>query len=336
MAVASREKPDLILLDYMMPVMDGFEVLTKLRADPELKATPVIMLTAEAQRGTVIKVAQLGVRDYLVKPFKGDLLIERVSRVINLKAKAAAAKKGKRFDDPIHVLVVDDKPAIAGQVTAGLADTPWKVTTAGDPAKAVEQCREGAVDVVLASLMLPNDGAFQVFQTLRTYANTAGTPVLGLCVRTAAAEQTRAQQIGFAGVINKPIDPAELQTKISRALGLETSYKYFQQREGSLALLLPKDFHVGVAQEVANHLEGELIGTVDAGGDKLIVDLNAVETASLPIIELVLAAIQAASKLSLRCAVVGSEAIKKQCHSFEETQAWLFADSFEKAVELLK
>src|SRR5215831_14582125 len=65
LATASREKPDIILLDYTMPVMDGFEVLGRLRADPELKATPVIMLTAEAGRETVIKIAKLGVRDYL-------------------------------------------------------------------------------------------------------------------------------------------------------------------------------------------------------------------------------------------------------------------------------
>ncbi len=57
LAVASREKPDVILLDYTMPVMDGFEVLARLRSDPDLKATPVIMLTAEAGRETVIKIA---------------------------------------------------------------------------------------------------------------------------------------------------------------------------------------------------------------------------------------------------------------------------------------
>ena len=78
LAVASREKPDVILLDYTMPVMDGFEVLARLRSDPDLKATPVIMLTAEAGRETVIKIAKLGVRDYLIKPFKGELLVERV------------------------------------------------------------------------------------------------------------------------------------------------------------------------------------------------------------------------------------------------------------------
>ena len=65
LAVAVREKPDLILLDYTMPIMDGFETLTKLRSDPDLKTIPVIMLTAEAGRETVLKIAKLGVRDYL-------------------------------------------------------------------------------------------------------------------------------------------------------------------------------------------------------------------------------------------------------------------------------
>src|SRR5580692_12889377 len=173
LAVASRSKPDVILLDYTMPVMDGFEVLARLRSDPEMKATPVIMLTAEAGRETVIKIAKLGVRDYLIKPFKGELLVERVGRVVSLKAKVAAVEKSKRFDDPISILVVDDKPAIAAQIREGLADTPWKVTCADQPGQALDSCMEHGVDVVLASLSLPNDGAFMLFQNLRGYANTA-------------------------------------------------------------------------------------------------------------------------------------------------------------------
>jgi two-component system cell cycle response regulator len=319
-----------------MPVMDGFEVLGRLRSNPDLKATPVIMLTAEAGRDTVIKIAQLGVRDYLIKPFKAELLIERVGRVVSLKSRAAAEKKNKRFDDPISLLVVDDKPAIAAQVRAGLAGMPWKVTSAEQTAQAQENCTDNEVDIVLASLSLPNDGAFTLFQNLRSYANTASIPVIGMCVRTATAEQARAQQSGFAGVITKPIDPAELKTKVCRTLNLETLYKYFQQRDGALALMLPKDFHPDVVQEVSKNLESQLINTVDAGGDKLIIDLNAVENFSLPVIELALSAIQAAGKLSLRFAVVGSESTKSQCRGYEETQSWLFAGSFEQALALLK
>jgi two-component system cell cycle response regulator len=283
-----------------------------------------------------MKIAKLGVRDYLIKPFKAELLIERVGRVVELKSKNAVAKQNKRFDDPIGILVVDDKPAIIAQVTAGLADTPWKVSSVDQPALAVNLCKEGKVDLVVASLSLPNDGAFGLFQSLRGFANTASIPMLGMCVRTAVAEQTRAQQTGFASVINKPIDPAELKAKVCRALALETSYRYFQQRDGILAITLPKDFQSGVAQDVSSHLEAHLVDTVDSGGDKLIVDLNAVETASLPIIQLVLSTIQAASKLSLRCAVVATDAIKNQCRSYAETQDWLFAVSFEQALTLLK
>jgi two-component system cell cycle response regulator len=88
LAVAAREKPDLILLDVTMPVMDGVTMLTKLKEDPELKAIPVIMLTAESGRDNVLHIARLGVRDYLVKPFKEDQLLEKVGRVVQLQKKA--------------------------------------------------------------------------------------------------------------------------------------------------------------------------------------------------------------------------------------------------------
>lgn len=91
LAVAAREKPDLIILDVTMPVMDGVTMLTKLKEDPELKTIPVIMLTAESGRDNVLQIAKLGVRDYLVKPFKEDQLIEKAGRIVSLQKKPAAA-----------------------------------------------------------------------------------------------------------------------------------------------------------------------------------------------------------------------------------------------------
>jgi len=90
LAAAAREKPDLILLDVTMPVMDGVTMLTRLKEDPDLKSIPVIMLTAESGRENVLHIARLGVRDYLVKPFKEEQLIEKAGRVVPLVRKAEA------------------------------------------------------------------------------------------------------------------------------------------------------------------------------------------------------------------------------------------------------
>ncbi|MFO7715050.1 PleD family two-component system response regulator [Desulfosarcina sp.] len=85
LAVAVREKPDLILLDVTMPVMTGMEMLEKLKEEPTLKEIPVIMLTAESGKTNVTRAVMLGVKDYMVKPFKGDELIERVNKILRLK-----------------------------------------------------------------------------------------------------------------------------------------------------------------------------------------------------------------------------------------------------------
>jgi two-component system, cell cycle response regulator len=90
LAAAQREKPDLIILDITMPVMDGVTMLTKLKEDPALKPIPVIMLTAESGRDNILHIAKLGIRDYLVKPFKEDILLEKVGRVVTLQKKPAA------------------------------------------------------------------------------------------------------------------------------------------------------------------------------------------------------------------------------------------------------
>jgi two-component system cell cycle response regulator len=90
LAAAAREKPDLIILDVTMPVMDGVTMLGKLKEDPELKTIPVIMLTAESGRENVLQIAKLGVRDYLVKPFKEEQLIEKAGRIVPLVKRPVA------------------------------------------------------------------------------------------------------------------------------------------------------------------------------------------------------------------------------------------------------
>lgn len=91
LAAAEHEKPNLIILDITMPVMDGITMLTQMRQRPELKDIPVIMLTAESGRENVATVAGLGVRDYLVKPFKDEQLVEKAGRIIALPRKTPAA-----------------------------------------------------------------------------------------------------------------------------------------------------------------------------------------------------------------------------------------------------
>jgi len=84
MAIAAQERPDVILLDFTMPVMDGMEMMELLRADEGLKTVPVVMLTAERSRDMVAEFAKKGVRDYMVKPFKEQEIIDRVSRIVTL------------------------------------------------------------------------------------------------------------------------------------------------------------------------------------------------------------------------------------------------------------
>lgn len=79
---ALKQHPDVILLDRMMPNLDGNQVLERLQADPETSKIPVIMLTAKDKVADVSESLKLGARDYIIKPFNQDNLVARIRNVI--------------------------------------------------------------------------------------------------------------------------------------------------------------------------------------------------------------------------------------------------------------
>ncbi len=98
LAAAAKIIPGLIVLDITMPVMNGIEMLGKLKAEPSLKDIPVVMLTAESGKDNVMQIVKMGVKEYIVKPFKGEQLIERVENIVklDLKKEDTAADDGSK------------------------------------------------------------------------------------------------------------------------------------------------------------------------------------------------------------------------------------------------
>ena len=331
LAVAAKETPDLILLDVTMPVMDGVEMLTKLKSDQALKGIPVMMLTAEGGRDHVLKIAKIGVRDYLVKPFKEELLIEKAGRIIDLKPLSEAPAKARSIFDPAVILVVEDKPAIVQQIQDGLKHTPWKVHGVATQGEAIDFCTRTPPDLIIVSLSLPDETAFALFRLVRTNIKTKYTPVFALVVKTEIAQQQQAQTVGFSAIITKPMDLGELETKIAKAMNLDTSQRYYALDSDLLVMSLPENCSPAVLAEAANYLKPKFAQAVDAGQNKVVIDIHHLKSLHMGVIKLLFQAMQTCQELALQFALVGNPQIISECKGFEDTRAWTFYESLAEA-----
>ena len=331
LALAAKENPDLILLDVTMPVMDGVEMLTKLKADPALKGIPVMMLTAEGGRDNVLKIAKIGVRDYLVKPFKEDVLIEKAGRVIDLKPLSETPTKAKSIFDPADILIVEDKPAIIQQIQEGLKHTPWKIHGVSTQGEAIDFCSRTPPDMMLVSLSLPEESAFTLFRLIRTNVKTKYTPVFALVVKTETAQQQQAQTVGFSAIITKPIDLGELETKMAKAMNLDTSQRYYSTEGDCLIMRLPENCSPAVIAEAATYLKPKFAEAVDAGHNKVVIDIHQIRSLHMGVIKLLFQAMQTCRELAMQFALVANPQIVAECKGFEDTRSWTFYDSLEEA-----
>lgn len=106
-----RTKPDLVLLDLMLPGLDGLSVCRRLRAEEETRAIPIIMLTAKGESDDIVRGLDAGANDYVTKPFEKDVLLARIRAALRTPNADSSPRTwhGLTIDDVSHTVVADGK-----------------------------------------------------------------------------------------------------------------------------------------------------------------------------------------------------------------------------------
>ncbi len=197
--LARRLRPRAILLDVMMPGIDGWSVLTELKADPDLSATPVVMVTSVDQRSLA---ASLGAADYMLKPVRWD----RFSRVMD------------RFRTPEGgILLVEDDAAARLHIRSVLERDGWTVTEAGNGREGLQQAAARRPEAVLLDLNMPVMDGFDFLEELRAVPGCAEIPVVVLTARDLTRDDRRRLR-GASQILNK--GDISLRSLVERLHGL--------------------------------------------------------------------------------------------------------------------
>ncbi|HIJ89897.1 MAG: response regulator transcription factor [Desulfobulbaceae bacterium] len=109
LTVIKRERPELIVLDLMLPGLDGFEICKLVRKEPKTKNLPIVMLTAKGEENDIAAGLDLGADDYITKPFSPKILISRVKAALRRKDGLADEGSGSKKNTPlaIHGITID-------------------------------------------------------------------------------------------------------------------------------------------------------------------------------------------------------------------------------------
>jgi CheY-like chemotaxis protein len=188
--VLKRQSFDFILLDLMMPVMDGLQTLEAIRAKESLRAVPVVILSAVKEEGKVRRILQLGVTDYLAKPLQPKAIVQRLHRIV---PPILAAKLAKGDDDTVAAAPIDEEP-LRPLVEIVVADADpifrsfvrntlgreYRIVDAETGAKALRRCQESRPMMLLLGEGLGPVDRAQVVRKVKAEPELKGTLIVGL------------------------------------------------------------------------------------------------------------------------------------------------------------
>jgi two-component system, cell cycle response regulator len=226
LAICERAECDLVLLDVMMPDLDGFEVCRRLKTNPATQHIPVVMVTALDQPSDRVRGLGAGADDFLTKPIPELALIARVRSLSRLKMVTdelrmrAVTSREIGIESPERkavadtgrdgrVLLVDDRPASHERVAAMLAEEQT-VEVEADPNDALFRAADGNYDLLIVSLSLENFDALRLCSQLRSLDRTRSVPILAITEPDNNARMMRGLEIGVNDYLTRPIDKNEL------------------------------------------------------------------------------------------------------------------------------
>jgi len=228
--VAARDHPDLILLDIMMPGLDGFETCRRLKSDPALRHIPVVMVTALDQRQDRIKGLEAGADEFLTKPVDDVALFARVRSLLRLKAvmdelrlRESTANQAADESGPLRggKIVVAALDADGANRLAGKLSAPFSAVAHHEPLEALRAAAHA--DLAIVDLSSPRFDGLRLCARIRSDAATRQLPILGVVNSEDRPTMVRALDLGVNDVIYRPVDGGELSAR-ARTLIRRKSY----------------------------------------------------------------------------------------------------------------
>lgn len=228
--ICAREGADVVLLDVMMPGMDGFEVCRRLKAEPRTRHVPVVMVTALDQPGDLLRGLEAGADDFLTKPVNDLALITRVKNLARLKLlidemlmrasteeeMGLAATFGAELEQAGRdgaVLLVEDRERAAERMVEALR-SEQHVACEPDPARALLSVPEGHCDLLIVSLNLENADGLRLCSQVRSLDRTRHLPIMIVVEPGEEARLLRGLDMGVNDYIVRPVDPSELLARV--------------------------------------------------------------------------------------------------------------------------
>src|SRR6478736_4847444 len=224
--ICSRSECDIVLLDVMMPDIDGFEVCRRLKSNPSTHFIPVVMITALDSPADRVRGLEAGADDFLTKPVSDVVLIARVRSLTRLKMmtdelrmravtsleigvqapeRNAVADTGKGG----RILLVDDR-ASSHERLAPVLSAEHTVDVETNPAEALFHAAEGNYDLLIVSLGLENFDGLRLCSQARSLERTRQVPILAIADADNNTRLLRGLEIGVNDYLLRPVDKNEL------------------------------------------------------------------------------------------------------------------------------
>src|SRR3954471_4573835 len=230
LAICERAECDIVLLDVMMPDMDGFAVCKRLKGNPATHHIPVVMVTALDQPSDRVRGLEAGADDFLTKPVSDVALIARVRSPARLKLMTdelrmrAVTSRDIGLENPERdaiaeagrngsILIVDDQPHSAERLARVLGDE-HKVDVEADPNDALFRTAEGDYDLVIVSLSLANFDGLRLCSQVRSLERTRNVAILAVADADSNARLVRGLEIGVNDYLTRPVDKNELLARV--------------------------------------------------------------------------------------------------------------------------
>ncbi|MBI4086967.1 response regulator [Candidatus Kaiserbacteria bacterium] len=215
---AMREaRPDMVLLDIVMPKKDGYEVLEEMQADSGLKSIPVIVISNSGQPVEIEKILELGVKDYIVKAqFSPAEVLEKMAKWLGA---GESSEPPSEDAQRAKILIVEDDPFLSSITVSHLEEHGFFVSVATDGEQALSLIEKQIPDLVLLDIVMPGINGFEVLRRIKEDDRTKQVSVIMFSNLGQEHEIEDAKKMGAdAFLVKAKFTPREVLEKVEHLL----------------------------------------------------------------------------------------------------------------------